>query len=129
MRPLARALKAIGYLTDPATLPGKAFNFWERSMTRAFERLAASETYLGVAGGMMERGFRAQAQAVALAEDALRAARLPTASDVIDLRAELRAAHEEIEALSAQLELVLEALERIERRAAPPGPHPSPPSP
>jgi hypothetical protein len=116
--PLARVLKTIGYLTDPATVPGKAFAFWEKGTTRLFERLARSETYLAFAGGVMEQGFRAQAQAVELTEDLLGAMRLPTASEVIALRAELREVHEEVEALGAQMELVLAALERIERRGA-----------
>jgi hypothetical protein len=118
----ARVMKAIGYLTDPGTMPGKAFAVWEKGMTRVMDRLARSDTYLALAGGMMEQGFRAQAQAIGLAEDMLRAMRLPTASDVIDVREQLRDVSEQVEALSAELEVAVAALERIEKKlAAEPG--------
>ena len=110
--PLARVLKTIGYLTDPATAPGKAFTFTERRLTALVERLARNDTYLSLAGGAMTRGFRARAQAISLTEETLRAMRLPTSSEVHELRAEVRRAREEIEALSAQMEVLIQALER-----------------
>jgi hypothetical protein len=114
----ARVMKTIGYLTDPATLPGKAFTFWERNMTRAMERLAQNDTYLGFAGGMMARGFRAQAQWIDLTEEMLRAMRIPTASDMFEVRDRLRQVSDQTEALGAELEVAIEALERIEKKLA-----------
>ncbi|HSN97519.1 MAG TPA: hypothetical protein VLS89_04440, partial [Candidatus Nanopelagicales bacterium] len=77
-----------------------------------------NEAYLTVAGGMMRRGFLAQAQAIEMTEDMLRAMRLTTASDAIDLRDRLREVQEQVEALGAELEVVVEALERIEKKLA-----------
>lgn len=115
---LVRVMKAIGYVTDPATLPGKAFTFWERNMTRAMEKLAQNDTYLSLAGGMMQQGFRAQAQWIEITEEMLRAMRLPTASDMHEVRDRLRQVSEEVEALSSELEVAVEALERIEKKLA-----------
>lgn len=113
---VARAMKAIGYLTDPKTKPGKAFTFVEQRATRAMERLAQNDKYLMFAGGMMRRGFEAQAQAIEVTEDMLRAMRLTTASDALEIRDRLRVVHEEVEALSSELEVVVESLERIEKK-------------
>ena len=115
---LARVMKTIGYLTDPATLPGKAFTFWEKNMTRAMERLVQNETYLGLAGGMMRRGFRAQAQWIELTEDMLRAMRIPTASEMHEVRDRLRQVGDQVEALGSELEVAVESLERIEKKLA-----------
>ena len=109
---LAACMKAIGYLTNPTTLPGKAFNAWERGVTGVMDKLARNDTYLTFAGRTMERSFRAQARAIRVTEDALRAMRLPTASDINDIRADLRRLNNQVEATSAQLELIIEALER-----------------
>lgn len=113
---VARAMRAIGYLTDPKTTPGKAFTFVEQKATRTMERLAQNDTYLTFAGGMMRRSFVAQAQAIEMTEDMLRAMRLTTASDALELRDRLRVVHEEVEALSSELEVVVESLERIEKK-------------
>ena len=111
---LARALKLIGALTDPTqTTTGKLFNLWERGMTSAFERIAGSDTYLNMAGRMMEQGFRVQAESVRSTEAMLRAMRLPTASEIHDVQVELRRLRDQNEALLLQLELVLLRLEAL----------------
>lgn len=113
---LAKLMKAVGYLTSPETTPGKAFTFWERTMTGAMDKLARNDIYLNFAGRMMEQSFRAQAQVIRAREDMLRAMRMPTASDIEDIRADLRRLNNQVEATSAQLELVIEALEAAARR-------------
>lgn len=113
---LAKVLKAIGWLTSPVTLPGKAFTAWEKGMTSMVEALAHSETYLNFAGRMMERNFRMHAQAVQLREEMLRAMRIPTTSEVDELRDGVRRISDEMEALSSQMELVLEALDEMKKQ-------------
>ena len=108
---IARVLKAIGYLTDPKTTPGRAFTWWEKGVTGAMAKLAQNDLYLNVVGKMMERSFRAQAQSVQAMEDMLRLFRLPTASDVVDLREQVTHLNDQVEAMSAQLESLIEALE------------------
>jgi hypothetical protein len=110
--PIALAMKTIGYLTDPKTAPGKVFGIYEKNLTAAFELLAHNELYLIWAGRMMEQSFRARRDAIAAMEGTLRLFRIPTASDVGDLRREVRAVSDQIEALGAQLEVVVEALEQ-----------------
>lgn len=112
---LAKCMKAIGYLTNPTTKPGKVFTACERGVTRVMEKLATNDTYLNFAGRMMERSFRAQSKVIRAREDALRAWRMPTTTDVDDLRAELRRLNDQVEATSAQLELVIEALEELKQ--------------
>lgn len=119
---LARCMKAIGYLTDPATTPGKAFTWCERGMSGVMEKLAHDPRYLDFAGRMMERSFRAQTQTVENAERMLRTMRLPTASDMLAMRDQMRRLNDQVEALSAQLELALDALEAIKAKAEDAGP-------
>lgn len=104
-------MKAIGYLTDPKTKPGKAFAWWETRATRVMERLAQNDLYLNLAGRMMERTFRTHEEWVRGMEDLLRLVRLPTATDMVELREQVHHLNDQVEAMSAQLELVLEKLE------------------
>lgn len=112
IHPLALSMKAIGYLTSPETAPGKVFVAGERRLTRVFERLSQNDTYLDLAGKAMRAGFHLRRDTVSAAEAWLHLFRLPTAGDVSALRGELRAVHDEVEALGAQLEVVMEALEK-----------------
>jgi hypothetical protein len=112
--PIALAMKTIGYLTDPKTAPGKVFGLYEKNLTAAFELLAHNELYLTWAGRMMEQSFRARRDMIAMMEGTLRLLRVPTASDVGDLRREVRAVGDQVEALGAQLEAVIDALEKRE---------------
>jgi hypothetical protein len=112
---LAKVLKAVGWLTSPETLPGKVFTAWEKGATSVVEALAHNETYLNFAGRMMERNFRMHARAVRLREDMLRAVRVPTTSEVDELRDGVRRISDEMEALSSQMELVLEALDELKK--------------
>ena len=113
---LAKCMKAIGYLTSPTTKPGKVFTACERGVTRVMEKLATNDTYLNFAGRMMERSFRTQTKVIRAREEALRAWRMPTTTDVDDLRAEIRRLNDQVEAMSAQLEVAIEAIEALNTR-------------
>jgi hypothetical protein len=116
---LARCLKFIGKLTDPtATRSGKLFTKVETSLTKMMERLSHNETYLHLAGRMMEQSFLVQTEAVRTREALLHAMRLPTASELIEVRHQLRHVSDEVEALSMQIELVLERLEELQNTKA-----------
>jgi hypothetical protein len=113
---LARAFKLIGKMTDPtATTSGKLFNRWETSTTALFERLSRNDTYLNLVGRMMERSFVLQAESVRSAEIMLHAMRLPTVTDLTDVRDQVRKTSDQIEALSLQIEIVLEQLEASQK--------------
>jgi len=115
---LRKALKGIGYLTDPKTRPGKVFTYCEEKATNLFGKLAGSDRYLDFAGKMMSRSFGAQSKVIEHREEMLRTMRLPTTSEMDDVRERLRRLGDEVEALSSQLELVLEALEEMKRKDA-----------
>lgn len=114
--PLALAMKAVGWLTSPETKPGKVFVAGEKGLTRVFDKLAESDTYLNLAGRMMKLGFEARRESVAWTEAWLHLFRLPTAGDVTALRSELRAVHDEVEALGAQVETLVSALEQQSKK-------------
>lgn len=118
---VARVLKAIGHLTNPTTTTGKAIAWWEKGVTGAMDKLARNDLYLNAVGRMMEQGFVAQAQSIRAMEDWLRLFRLPTASDVISLREQVSHLNDQVEAMSAQLESLIEALE-AEKKGSPKGP-------
>ena len=107
---IARGLKAIGYLTDPKTRPGKAFAWWEKKVTKAAEKLATNDLYLNFAGRMMERQFRTHEESIRAIEDFWRFFRLPTSSDVVDLREQVHHLNDQVEAMSAQMELLVEEI-------------------
>src|SRR4051812_43262566 len=88
---LARLLKLIGKLTDPkATTTGKVWSTLERGMTSAMGRLAGNAAYLNFAGRMMEQRFLFQAEATRSTEAVIRAMGLPTASELDELRDQVR---------------------------------------
>jgi hypothetical protein len=115
----ARVLKQIGKQTDPkATTTGKIFNYSEKKLTAAFEKLAQNERFLDFAGGMMAQGFLLRAEAIRSTEAVLRAMRLPTASDLHKMRDQLRRVSDQNEALEQQLELVIDRLEQLHKEKA-----------
>lgn len=126
IHPIALSMKAVGYLTSPETLPGKAFTTSEKLLTQALDRLGRSDAYLDLAGKVMKAGFVARRETTSAAEAWLQLLRLPTAGDVSALRKELRAVRDEVEALGAQLEVVVSALEKREPAKELPPPSPSP---
>lgn len=107
---IARGLKAIGYLTDPKTKPGKAFTWWEKKVTKAAEKLAHNDLYLNFAGRMMERSFRTHSQSVRALEEFWHLFRMPTSTDVINLREQVHHLNDQVEAMSAQMELLLDEI-------------------
>ncbi len=102
--PLALTLKAIGYLTGPKSMTGKAFQWCERRGSKALERLAVNPTYLRMAGGMMRQSFRTQAAYTKFLEDMVHSARMPALSDVEQLEQRLARVLDKVEALESQLE-------------------------
>lgn len=115
---LTRAVKTVGRLLGPTTKTGQVFGFVEKNMTRVFDRLGQSDTYLDLVGRAMSQNFRSQAQVKSLQENVLHAMRLPTATEVEALRRDVRSLHDQMEALSTQLEVVLESLEKKQSTGA-----------
>jgi hypothetical protein len=103
-RLLARGLKLLGHLTHPQTRTGKVFTRAEQGLTRVLAKVAESPTYLRVSGGLMRQGFNARIRRRGLVERTLRTLRLPTPSEVEDLRDQLRRVNDQVEALGIQLE-------------------------
>jgi hypothetical protein len=113
---LARAFKLIGTVTDPAaTSSGKLFHRLETGATALLDRLARNDTYLNLAGRMMEQTFLVQAEGARSAETLLHAMRLPTASDLSEVRDQVRKVGDQVEALSLQIEFILEQLEASQK--------------
>ncbi|QQR44052.1 hypothetical protein JKA73_34505 [Myxococcus xanthus] len=120
---LARGLKLLGHLTHPDTRTGKVFTRAEEGLTRAAAKVTESPAYLRVSGSLMRQGFNARIRRNGLVEGALRTLRLPTTSEVENLRDQLRRMNDQVEALGTQLELVVDLLHRQE------GAEPEPESP
>lgn len=112
---LARSLKLVGRLTSPETRSGRVFAKAEHKLTQVSSRLSESPTWLRISGGLMRRGFNLRIRRQALQERALHALRMPVASDVEAMRDQVRRLGHQVEALSSQLETVVELLERQER--------------
>lgn len=114
---LTRLVRLVGYLTDPKSAPGKIFGAWERTVTGLAERLATSERYLRFAGRGLEASFRLRKNMIDAAEEALHLARLPSVSEVNELRHQVRVMSDRLEVTQSQLELALEILGRMEKRS------------
>jgi len=114
---LTRVVKGLGHWLGPETPTGKAFVAAEKGMTKAFDRLGRSERFLDLVGGGLNRALRARAAYVEAQENWLHLFRLPTSTEMDDLREEVKDARNQIEALSSQLELVIDALEKNRREA------------
>lgn len=108
---LTRVVKGIGYYLGPETQTGKVFVAVEKGMTRVVDRLGQSDGFLDLVGRALSQGLRARAMWVARQEDLLHQLRLPTSTEMDELRAEVREMHDQMEAVSSQLEVVLETLE------------------
>ncbi|AEI64330.1 hypothetical protein [Corallococcus macrosporus] len=115
---LARGLKLLGHLTHPDTRTGKVFTRAEQGLTRAAAKVTESPTYLRVSGTLMRQGFNARIRRNGLVEGALRTLRLPTTSEVENLRDQLRRMNDQVEALGTQLELVVDLLHRQEAESS-----------
>jgi hypothetical protein len=118
---IRRGLKAIGHLTDPKTRSGKAFVWWEKKVTKAAEKLAQNDLYLNFAGRMMERSFRRHEESIRALEEFWHLFRLPTSTDVVDLREQVHHLNDQVEAMTAQMELLLDELEAMKRQPKGPG--------
>jgi len=108
---LTRVVKGVGHYLGPDTPTGKAFVAFEKGMTTAFDRLGRSDLYLNMVGGTLNRALRARAAYVAYQEEWLRAMRLPSSTEMDELRAEVRELHDQLEAVTSQLEVVIDSLE------------------
>jgi hypothetical protein len=117
---LTRAVKTVGRLLGPTTTTGKAFGFVEKSLTRVIDRVGQSETYLDMAGRALSKRFQSRVRKNSLHENVIHALRLPTFTDVANLRRDVRSLHDQMEALTTQLEVVLESIEKKQSTAANP---------
>lgn len=117
---LARGLKLLGHLTHPQTRTGKVFTRAEQGLTQAVARVIESPTYLRVSGTLMRQGFNVRIRRRSMVERTLRTLRLPTPSEVKDLRDQLRRMNDQVQALGIQLETVVDLVHPPEAAAAPP---------
>lgn len=109
---LTRAVKTVGRLLGPTTTTGKAFGFVEKNLTQVIDRVGQSETYLDMAGRALSKRFQSRVRKNSLHENVVHALRLPTSTDVANLRRDVRSLHDQMEALTTQLEVVLESMEK-----------------
>lgn len=116
---LARGLKRLGQLTSPETDSGKRFAKAEQRLSALFARLAEDPRFLRVTGELLRQGSLLRIRRHGAVEAVVRALRLPPASEVDGLREQIRRMSDQVEALSAQLELVVDLLEQ-QRHAEPP---------
>jgi hypothetical protein len=108
---LTRVVKGLGYVLGPETPTGKAFTFVEKAGTKLFDRLGKNEFYLDLVGRTLNRSLRAQKLYVKNQETMLRRLRLPTTTEVDELREQVRELSDQMEAIGSQLEVVLDSLE------------------
>lgn len=108
---LTRVVKGVGHWLGPQTPTGKAFVYLEKGMSKAADKVGRSERFLDFAGKMLNQGLRTRAMMVSYQEQWLRAMRLPTWSEMNEVRDELRQVRDQMEALNSQLEVTVEALE------------------
>lgn len=109
--PFALWLKALGTLGDPATRQGKVFKAVEGKSTGLFMKLASNRFFLNTMGRQLELGFMLRSQLNMNMEMLLKLWRLPTTSDVDDIREQILDLRGEIEALAHQLEYLVEHMQ------------------
>lgn len=109
---LTRAVKSVGRLLGPTTSTGKAFGVFEKKLTSVIDRVGQSETYLDVVGRALSKSFQSRVRSNSMKENVLHALRLPTSTEVANLRRDVRTLHDQMEALTTQLEVVIEAIEK-----------------
>jgi hypothetical protein len=113
---LARGLKLLGRLTSPETPTGERFVKLEKRLTALSEKLALDPRWLRVTGELLRQVALLRMRRHGAIESLLRALRIPTASEVATVHEQLHQMSDQVEALSTQIELVVELLEQ-QRRA------------
>lgn len=114
--PMRMWLKAMGTLADSATMQGKAVKMLEERMSRSITKLSGSDAFLEQMGKAMERSYLMRAQANRNLEKALASMRIPSTSDIDDLRELMLNLTDKVEALGFQMEEVVERMESLEAR-------------
>lgn len=109
---LTRAVKSVGRLLGPTTKTGQVFGVVEKNLTQAIDRLGQSDMYLDFVGRSLSKRFQSRVKTNTARENLLHALRLPTSSEVANLRRDVRSLHDQMEALTTQLEVVLESMEK-----------------
>lgn len=115
---LARCMRAIGYVTNPATAPGKVFALLEKKATAMMNRVARHDLTLDAVGKAMQQSFLFRARSHQAMDAALARMRVATVADVATLHEELRRLGDRVEEMDARLERLLSLLERMEQRGA-----------
>jgi uncharacterized coiled-coil protein SlyX len=117
---LTRAVKTVGRLLGPTTASGRAFGVVEKNLTKVIDRIGQSDTYLDLVGRRMSKKFQSRVRKNSMQENLLRALRLPSSTEVANLRRDVRSLHDQMEALTTQLEVVLESLDKKQSPPTPP---------
>lgn len=112
---LARGLKLLGRLTSPETPTGQRFVKLEARLTAVSERLAQDPRWLRVTGELLRQIALVRMRRRSAIESVLHALRIPTASEVATVHEQLHQMSDQVEALSTQIELVVELLEQQRR--------------
>lgn len=116
---LTRAVKSVGRLLGPTTKTGQVFGVVEKNVTQVIDRLGQSDTYLDLVGRTLSKRFQSRVKTNTARENLLHALRLPTSSEVANLRRDVRSLHDQMEALTTQLEVVLESMEKKQSSTEP----------
>lgn len=109
---LTRAVKTVGILLGPSTPTGRAFGVVEKNLTLIIDKIGQSDPYLDHVGRRLSKKFQSRVRRNSFQENVLHALRLPTSTEVAKLRHDVRSLHDQMEALTTQLEVVLETLEK-----------------
>lgn len=117
---LTQAVKTVGRLLGPTTTSGRAFGVVEKNLTKVIDRIGQSDMYLDLVGRRMSKKFQSQVRKNSMQENLLRALRLPSSTEVANLRRDVRGLHDQMEALTTQLEVVLESLDKKNSPSTPP---------
>ncbi|HRI65187.1 MAG TPA: hypothetical protein PK156_13150 [Polyangium sp.] len=117
---LTRAVKRVGHLLGPSTASGRAFGVVEKNLTKVIDKIGQSDMFLDMVGRRMSKSFQSRARTNSMQENVLRALRLPTSTEVANLRRDVRSLHDQMEALTTQLEVVLETLDKKQSSPTPP---------
>lgn len=112
---LARGLKLLGRLTSPETPTGERFVKLEARLTAVSDRLAQDPRWLRVTGEILRQIALVRMRRKTAVESLLRTLRIPTASEVATVHEQLHQMSDQVEALSTQIELVVELLEQQRR--------------
>ncbi len=114
---LARGLKLLGRLTSPETPTGQRFVLLEARLTAVSEKLAQDPRWLKLTGELLRQIALFRLRRHAGLEAVLRRLRIPTASEVALVHEQLHRMSDQLEALSTQVELMIDLFEQ-QRRAA-----------